>query len=203
MKKIIRCALLLAVVGCVIYTAGLVSDRKQLEEELVRLHVVAQSDSQQDQQIKLEVRDAVLSTLEAGMAQLTNIDQAKEYIRSQIPAIEQAANETLRRLGVQQKAVVTFIKEKFPVRDYETFSLPSGVYESLRVTIGSGEGKNWWCVVFPKLCRNATSSAVADTAAGAGFSDTLTDTITQKEGYRIRFYLLDVLGKLENLFYKN
>ena len=63
MKKIIRCALLLAVVGCVIYTAGLVSDRKQLEEELVRLHVVAQSDSQQDQQIKLEVRDAVLSTL--------------------------------------------------------------------------------------------------------------------------------------------
>ena len=201
MKKIIRCALLLAVVGCVIYTAGLVSDRKQLEEELVRLHVVAQSDSQQDQQIKLEVRDAVLSTLEAGMAQLTNIDQAKEYIRSQIPAIEQAANETLRRLGVQQKAVVTFIKEKFPVRDYETFSLPSGVYESLRVTIGSGEGKNWWCVVFPQLCIPAAATGFEEVAVGAGFPQTLGKSLVEEEGYELRFGVLDLMGKLENLLF--
>ena len=100
---------------------------------------------------------------------------------------------------MQQRAVVTFLKEKFPVREYDSFTLPSGVYESLRITIGDGEGRNWWCVVFPKLCVSAAS--VEDTAAGAGFSEPLTDAITQKQGYRIRFLLLDILGKIENLFY--
>lgn len=203
MKKIITFFVLAAMVFGASYVAGLVSDRDALKNELVRLHVVAQSDSNHDQSVKLEVRDAVLSFLEQGMSHLTDIGQAKAYIQSHRTDIEQVANDTLARLGEQQKAVVTFVKEKFPVRDYKTFSLPSGVYESLRITIGSGEGKNWWCVVFPKLCMNATTAGVEDTAAGAGFSNTLTDTITQKDGYKIRFYLLDVLGKLENLFYKS
>lgn len=203
MKKIIKLFLLGVTVAGIVYAAGLVNDRQSLKNELVRLHVVAQSDSQHDQSVKLEVRDAVLQSLEQGMSRLTDVEQAKEYIQTHLPDIQRVANETLAKLGQQQKAVVTFVKEKFPVRDYETFSLPSGVYESLRITIGDGEGKNWWCVVFPKLCMSATTAGVEDTAAGAGFSDTLTDTITQKNGYKIRFYLLDVLGKLENLFYKN
>lgn len=199
MKKILKLVVFLVVLVCIVDAAGLIADRQTLKNNLVRLHVVAQSNSEEDQRVKLEVRDAVLKALEKPMAEITDISKAKDYIQTHLPAIEQAANDTLKALGVQQRAVVTFLKEKFPVREYDSFTLPSGVYESLRITIGDGEGRNWWCVVFPKLCVSAAS--VEDTAAGAGFSEPLTDAITQKQGYRIRFLLLDILGKIENLFY--
>ena len=199
MKKILKLVVFLVVLVCIVDAAGLIADRQTLKNNLVRLHVVAQSNSEEDQRVKLEVRDAVLKALEKPMAEITDISKAKDYIQTHLPAIEQAANDTLKALGVQQRAVVTFLKEKFPVREYDSFTLPSGVYESLRITIGDGEGRNWWCVVFPKLCVSAAS--VEDTAAGAGFSEQLTDAITQKQGYRIRFLLLDILGKIENLFY--
>lgn len=199
MKKILQLVVFLALLVCIVDVAGLIADRQTLKNNLVRLHVVAQSNSEEDQRVKLAVRDAVLNVLEKPLAELTDISKAKEYIQTHLPAIEQVANDTLKALGAQQQAAVTFLKEKFPVRKYDSFTLPSGVYESLRITIGDGEGRNWWCVVFPKLCVSAAS--VEDAAAGAGFSDPLTDAITQKQGYHIRFYLLDILGKLENLFY--
>ena len=99
--------------------------------------------------------------------------------------------------------MVSFLKEEFPSRDYDTFSLPSGIYQSLRVTIGEGEGRNWWCVVFPTLCMGASVWDVEEGAAGGGFSQELTDTITGQKEYKIRFYLLDVLGRLENFFHRS
>ena len=85
---------------------------------------------------------------------------------------------------------------------YETFRLPAGVYESLRIVIGTGEGHNWWCVVFPSLCIPATSSGFADIAVGAGFDSSLTAALEGQAGYEIRFYLLDQLGRLENIFFQ-
>ena len=118
-----------------------------------------------------------------------------------MPQIEAAANAVLQELGSEDCAVVSFMEEAFPVRDYDTFSLPSGVYNSLRITIGDGNGKNWWCVVFPSLCFQASSTGVEDVAAGAGFSDELSNSVTRQDGYQIRFYFLDMLGKIENFFF--
>ena len=88
------------------------------------------------------------------------------------------------------------------MRQYDTFALPSGVYESLRISIGEAQGKNWWCVVFPSLCMPAVGENFSDAAAGAGFDDGLTNTLQQKKGYEIRFFLLDWLGWLENLLFR-
>lgn len=116
--------------------------------------------------------------------------------------IETVANDVLRSVGSSCRAVVTLGKEAFPTREYDTFTLPAGVYESLRVTIGSGEGQNWWCVVFPKLCVSATTDGFEDTAAGAGFSELLSGSLTGKPQYRVRFFLLDCFGWVENWIYK-
>ena len=116
--------------------------------------------------------------------------------------LEQAANAVFQAEGFSDRAVVTLTREEFPTREYDTFSLPAGVYDSLRVTIGSGEGRNWWCVVFPSLCVPAASDGTADMAVGAGFSDSLTGAITEEPEYEVRFFLLDCIGYLENLFHK-
>lgn len=201
MKKILRRLVFLTVIVCFFYTGALLADKDKLHDELIRLHVVAASDSEEDQAIKLQVRDAVIGSLQQAMSDATDMGQAKSYILDHLPQIEAAANAVLQELGSEDTAVVSFMEEAFSVRDYDTFSLPSGVYESLRITIGEGDGENWWCVVFPSLCFQASSSDVEDVAAGAGFSDELSNTVTRQEGYQVRFFFLDMLGKIENFFF--
>lgn len=199
MKKIISLTALLALCASIWFVGTLISDREKLEQELVRLHVVGASNSEHDQSVKLSVRDAVLQSLEQMLEGITDAQQAKAYIRTHLSQIEEAANEALRALGETKQAAVSFLKEEFPVREYDTFSLPSGIYDSLRIVIGEGEGRNWWCVVFPQMCYSATSSGVKEVTAGAGFSNGLTNAITGE--YEIRFFLLDVLGKAQNFFH--
>ncbi len=201
MKKFAKILCTSMMILTLIWLFGILADRQQLSENVIRLHVVANSDSNTDQQIKLQVRDAVVQVLQQNMQLAENSKDAKNYLQQHLPLLEQTANAALTALGCTDRAVVTLEKETFPTRDYETFSLPAGVYESLRVTIGQGEGKNWWCVVFPSLCMPAAGEDMADTAAGAGFSEPLTDTLQQKDGYEVRFFLLDCLGWLQNLFF--
>ena len=202
MRKILKQVMLCACVSALFWGWGLVADRQKLNEELIRLHVVAESDSQEDQAVKLRVRDAVIGSISEDLAKIADIDQAKQYIREKLPKIQQVANETLRALGCDETAIATLREEVFDTRVYDTFTLPAGVYEALRITIGEGQGKNWWCVVFPTLCVPATSEGFEDVAAGAGFPDTLTAALEGEDGYEIRFYLLDLLGKLEGYFFK-
>lgn len=201
MKKILKRLVFLAVLVSCFYTGALLADKEKLHDELIRLHVVGASDSMEDQTIKSQVRDAIIVSLQQALEDATDIEQAKSYIQEHLPQIEAAANAVLQELGSEDIAVVSFMEEAFPVRDYDTFSLPSGVYNSLRITIGDGNGKNWWCVVFPSLCFQASSTGVEDVAAGAGFSDELSNTVTRQDGYQIRFYFLDMLGKIENFFF--
>ena len=197
-KRLAVCALVALIFGC----GTLIADRQTLREELIRLHVLAASDSEEDQAVKLQVKNAVVEYLQTALRDIADVEQAKEYVRSNLPKIQSIANEALLRLGMEPDAVVTFCAEEFGKRIYETFSLPAGIYDSLRITIGEGEGKNWWCVVFPTLCFSATAQELDSIAAGAGFSDSLTGAITGKEGYEVRFFLLDALGRLENILHQ-
>lgn len=198
MKKIVKCVSLCLMTSVLIWTVSVIADREKLNEELIRLHVVANSDSAEDQAIKLRVRDAVVESLQDAMADIGDMDEAKAYIRENLPKIQSIANQVLTACGVEADAVVTLAKEAFDTRYYDTFKLPAGVYESLRITIGEGEGKNWWCVVFPSLCLPATSEGFEAVAAGAGFQDALLGALEGEQSYEVRFYLLDLLGKLEN-----
>lgn len=202
MKKMCKRIVLCACIAACIWGWSVISDRERLNEELIRLHVVANSDSREDQEIKLRVRDAVVESLSETMADIADIDQAKAYIRENLPKIQQVANKTLKALGCDETALASLKEEVFDTRYYDTFTLPAGVYEALRITIGDGEGQNWWCVVFPTLCIPATSEGFSDVAAGAGFPDTLTAALEGESGYEIRFFLLDWLGKWECQFHE-
>ena len=198
MKKLVNRVFVCFLIAAVFWTGSLIADRQKLRSELIRLHVVGATNSEEDQAVKLQVKDAVVEYLTAAMADIADVEAAKAYVAENLPKIQKVANDALEALGVEPTAVATFCKEEFGKRIYDTFSLPSGVYDSLRITIGEAEGRNWWCVVFPILCFSATAEELETVAAGAGFSDTLTGAITGQEEYEIRFYFLDLLGKLEN-----
>ena len=190
-----KCLGICLLLAASVWTWGLLRDRQYLNQELIRLHVVANSDSEQDQNIKLRVRDAIVDSLSQGMADIADVQAAKKYLRENLSKIESVANTALEAAGVDSRAVVTLCKETFDTRKYDTFTLPAGVYESLRVVIGEGQGKNWWCVAFPSLCMGATSEEFEEAAQTAGMDDTLTETLTG--GLQLRFYLLDALGRAE------
>lgn len=202
MKFIWKCVRVCLLIAGLLWIGSLIVDRVILNDEVIRLHVVANSDSQEDQDIKLQVRDAVNDYLGELLANVTSVEEAKAYIQESLPKIQKVANEVLIRCGVEPDAVVTFCKETFGTRLYDTFRLPAGVYEALRVTIGEGEGQNWWCVAFPTLCVPATSEGFEDVAAGAGFPERLSDALQEQESCSIRFFLLDCMGRLENFFHK-
>ena len=119
-----------------------------------------------------------------------------------MPKIEAVANRVLRESGREEVATVSLRLEEFGTRYYDTFTLPAGIYESLRITIGEGAGKNWWCVVFPALCVGATVEEFSETAQCAGLSGSLTAALAGEEDYEVRFFVLDALGRLENFLHK-
>lgn len=193
-RQIQRIALAAFAVVCV-YLWGIATDSAALHDSLLRLHVVGASDSQEDQDVKLRVRDAVLASLEEGLQDLTDVGAAVEYVEGMLPKVEEAANRVLAAAGYADTVSVSLTEEAFPTREYDTFSLPAGVYKALRVVIGEGEGKNWWCVVFPKLCMG-TQEEFVETASMAGISDDLAETLEGE--YEIRFWLLEKWGELKN-----
>lgn len=178
--------------------AGLLRDSKALEKNLVRLHVVANSDSQEDQDLKLQVRDAIVQQLNGVMGELDSAQAAKAFLTEHLGELQETANRVLQEAGSHLKAQVSLALEEFPTRVYDTFQLPAGLYEALRVTIGAGEGHNWWCVVFPTLCVPASSEGFQETAEASGLSGQLAETLTREGGYEIRFQLLDWLGQIKN-----
>lgn len=197
MKRIGICLILAASVWC----GTLLADRQRLNEELIRFHVVANSDSEEDQAIKLQVRDAVLASLQNDLSKIADVEEAKAYLQANLPKIQSVVNQALEAAGCDREAVVTLCREAFDTRYYDTFTLPAGVYEALRIVIGDGEGHNWWCVAFPSLCLSATSEEFASKAAGAGFPDSLTGALDGEKAYEVRFFLLDALGELENFLF--
>ena len=198
MKKIVVIVVFLSLA---IFCAGILEDMRTLHSGVIRLHVVGASDGTVDQEVKLEVKDAVNTYLANILLEVTSVEEVKSILLHEMPTIKAVADQVLDSRGFRDRVTVTLEKEAFPIREYDTFTLPSGVYDALRIRIGAGAGKNWWCVVFPSLCLPATGEELKDISAGAGFSDTLYDTLTGNSGYEIRFFLLDWLGQLQNLWF--
>lgn len=191
-------ALVLAVLAAVTGTVCVVLQRQQeaLAEKLIRLHVVANSDSEADQALKLQVRDAVLAVTEPLLAEAGD---PAAVLAANLPAVQSAAEDCLRANGAGDAVRVTLGRETFPTRIYDSFSLPAGVYTALRVTIGAGEGHNWWCVVFPSICFRATAADLESAAVSAGFTEGEVKLITEaSEGYVLKFKVLELLQRLQD-----
>lgn len=160
--------------------------QQQLAEKITRLHVLANSDAEYDQQLKLKVRDAVLK-----IAAVEN--KPDEHVLAEM---ELAAERVVAQEGYDYDVTVSRSAYYFDTREYETFSLPAGVYDSVRVVIGAGEGKNWWCVVYPQLCAGMCEEELKEIAQEAGLTKKEIFLICEEKGYIIRFKLADFWGKI-------
>lgn len=190
-KRIVSTGLLILSAAVLLSGFALTAEQRALSEKLVRLHVVANSDSDGDQAVKLEVRDAVLAETSR---LLEGASDPVKTLRAGLSEIETAANKTLAQAGCAERAEVTLRRELFPTREYETFSLPAGTYTALRVTIGEGRGHNWWCVVYPSLCLSASADEFEAAAEAAGLSGGEIRLITgESEGYVLKFKALELL----------
>lgn len=132
---------------------------ERLPESVIRLHVVANSDSAEDQEIKLKVRDAVLKEASKWYSGAQSMEEANSVLCTHLESINEAAEKVLRENGKEAEVISTVTDMYFDTRDYGDFTLPAGKYRTLCITLGEGEGKNWWCVVFPALCLPACTDA--------------------------------------------
>lgn len=199
--RIFAWILCVALMASFLYAADSLLMQRDIASKTIRLHVVANSDSAADQQQKLRVRDAVLRSVAELTAQCGDVCSAREQIAAHIDEISAAACTVLSEEGSDARVTVSLCDEAFETRVYDTFTLPAGVYPSLRVRIGAAEGKNWWCVVFPSLCTAASTEEFEEAAQSGGFSAQETEVVTGgKRKYRFRFRTLELLETVASWF---
>ncbi len=172
-----------------------VRGEQKLYEDVIRLHVVAASDDEEDQALKFKVRDSVLAVLGEKLDGIADRTEARSAVADSLALVEDAARATLEKQGRDDAVSVTFTRERYPEREYDSFALPAGEYDSLRVTLGGGEGKNWWCILFPSFCTSFAGDA-EDDFIEAGFTPEQYGTVKKDSGvkYRVRFKILEILS---------
>lgn len=170
---------------------------EQIYDKVLRLHVIANSDSDVDQSLKLEVRDAVLAYASPLITCVESRDEAAAVIFAHAENIEAVAAAVLAERGCFDSVSLEICEEYYPTKDYESFCFPAGNYLSVKVKIGEGDGKNWWCVLFPKLCASV-SVKPEDEFIAVGFTPDQYKVITENEKgtYKIRFRLLEFFESL-------
>ncbi len=162
-------------------------------DDTVRLHILANSDSEDDQRLKLDIRDAILREFGTRLSGLESKALAEAEISSLLPLIEEFAEEKIRLMGYSYSVSASIGEEWYDTRSYEDFSLPSGIYTSLIIKIGKGEGRNWWCVMFPPLCLDvACEDAPPDDCVIDYTREELILISTEK--YNVKFKMLELLS---------
>lgn len=170
---------------------GIWSLRRQeaLAAEVIRLHVIAASDSAEDQALKRQVRDAVLEEAAPLLVGAVQRTEAERVLRAHLSVLQERAQETVVAAAHSDAVQVFLTEERYPTRDYGTFSLPGGTYLSLRVVIGAGAGHNWWCVVFPPLCAASSVTELEE----SGLSEEDVALITQSDAeYVLKFKSIEL-----------
>ena len=172
-----------------------------LAGQVLRLHVVANSDSDRDQALKLLVRDAVLAQAGEILDGVSDRRDAEQALAPHLDDLVRSAEEVLAAEGCGDAVTAVLTDQWFPTREYDGFSLPAGKYRALRLTIGEGRGRNWWCVVFPPLCLGSVTEESVETVAGEALSDGQVALITgQDGGYVLKFRFIEWWNELMRSF---
>lgn len=198
---ILEISLLLLLALAFSWGTALERQQQSIADSLLRLHVVGASDGHVDQEQKLQVRDAVLEAARPYLLEADSPAEAVNILSGHMGQLEEAANSTLAALKSPHRATVTLSRELFGTRVYDTFSLPGGYYDALRVTIGAGEGRNWWCVVYPQICM-ASSLEQQEAVAVMGGMDPEEVALIQTDGtrYELKFKTLELFENLMGWF---
>ena len=184
-------ALLIGMAVFLISGAVSLQNRDQLADKVVRLHILANSDSEEDQALKLRVRDRVLERATELLEQTGDRREAADVLQSHLPELERIAAEEISDCGYEYDVTAEVANTMFPTKEYDGFTLPAGEYLALRIIIGEGNGHNWWCVVFPRLCTTAAADVPAS-ALAAGFDEEEVALVTEEnEGYVLKFKAME------------
>lgn len=198
-KKLLICAIAVLFVALLVGALP-IHGESEIYDTVVRLHVVANSDSEEDQALKLKVRDSVTETVSAALEGCKTQAEALDALEGIIPDIEAAATRTVRENGYDYSVSVVLGEEYYPTKTYESCAFPSGKYKSLRVLIGESAGENWWCCLFPPLCLSAATADSKKSNEEAFISVGLTSdqykliTESDKPKYKVRFKLLEAFS---------
>lgn len=175
--------------------APLITTGESISNKVLRLHIIANSDSDYDQNVKLKVRDEVLKLSGDMFADCKTLEDAKNVSQNNIDLIQSVANNTLSSLGCSEAATVAVAKEYFSTRIYDDFTLPAGIYDSIKIVIGNGEGHNWWCVMFPQVCLSGCTKDLED-----DLTDEEIKMIHSKD-YIVKFKAVEIYEKLKYKIY--
>lgn len=203
-KEVSRAVILWGLALLILFATLPMVGAKNLYSSLIRIHVLAHSDDEKDQEMKLEVRDALLQYARENFSEETSLSAVKSEIEEKIPELERVAEDCLKERGCKRPVTVSLTEEYYNTRHYDALSLPAGRYLSLQVKIGQAQGKNWWCVFFPPLCLNSAVGA-QDALLDAGMKEENVKTVTQNgKKYQVRFKILELFHmtkeKLEDIF---
>lgn len=189
-------ALLLGLCAAMLWGAWSMQRQDALAQKMIRLHVIANSDSDADQALKLEVRDRVLDFTTTVLQRSADMEDAQVRLREELTRIEDIAQREIAAQGYDYPVTAQLASTEFPLKEYDGFSLPAGEYMALRLVIGEGEGQNWWCVVYPPLCT-AAATDMHRTAVAAGLTDDDVSLITEEDaGYVLRFRSVELWEQL-------
>ncbi len=197
--KAIDITVFLTLIVCIIATVVFENQCKGIRKEVLRLHVIANSDENYDQELKLKVRDALLISGEKVFSGSEDIISAENKIADKHDILQHTAEETIENLGFDYDVKIELARSYFPTKTYGELTLPAGYYKAVKVIIGEGKGKNWWCIMFPPLCL----PAVTDNKEVIG--DFLTDKemkiVTSDPKIEVRFWLVEKYYELKNKFF--
>lgn len=163
-----------------------------LRQNVLRLHIIANSDSGADQDLKLKIRDAILSETGNIFSNAKNLEGAEEKVKQNLKKFEEIAKRIIKENGFDYTAKASIGERFFETRHYENFSLPAGNYRSLIIDLGESKGKNWWCVIYPTVCLPAASADLREAV-----NENSAQIAEQSERYVIRFKIVEIYEKLK------
>ncbi len=189
-------SLAISVIICIVFSVlSFAHTSAHIRENVLRLHVIANSDSSVDQNLKIAVRDAILSEGSEIFDGTVTVENAVERITPQIDKLSEIASEVIEKHGFDYTVNISIDEEYFETRTYENVTLPAGKYLSLIVRIGEGKGKNWWCVMFPPMC---VSAADEDDILKTTLSEKEFKLVKRKPEYEPRFKIIELYEKFRN-----
>ncbi len=193
MKKKIRISLIFGLICAIclsFFNFNLLCD--DLRQNVLRLHIIANSDSEADQELKLKIRDAILSETGSLFANSHSLEEANLKTEQHLKNFEEIANRVINESGFGYDATATIGERFFETRHYENFTLPAGNYRSLIINLGESKGKNWWCVIYPTVCLPAASGDLRDTV-----NNKSAHIAEHSERYIIRFKIVEIFEKIK------
>lgn len=185
----------LILVAAFSYVAPFLAESRSISGDVLRLHIIANSDSSADQAVKYSVRDAVLRTMQERFDGVQSLEETLEIAQENQQLMQDTANEVLAEKGAQYRAKVEIDREYFNTRAYENVTFPAGCYESVVITLGSGNGKNWWCVMYPAICLPEVEEESLDAVL-----DDDEMSVIESDQYDVRFKIVEIYQEVVSYF---